>query len=73
MFSEMNKDEGEGPSFTLRTGSRFRGGSGSYNGIMFDVISKNTTVRITRLSFVPDTNSATTVSLFTRQGGFIGY
>jgi hypothetical protein len=72
-FQDTFSDSGEGPTFSLRTGSRLRGGSGSYNGIMFDVVAKNNTVRITKLSFIPDTNAVATVRLYTRNGSFMGY
>ncbi|KPA86686.1 hypothetical protein ABB37_00782 [Leptomonas pyrrhocoris] len=72
-FQDTFSDNGEGPTFSLRTGSRLRGGSGSYNGIMFDVVAKNNTVRITKLSFIPDTNTVATVRLYTRNGTFMGY
>lgn len=72
-FQDTFSDSGEGPTFSLRTGSRLRGGSGSYNGIMFDVVAKNNTVRITKLSFIPDTNTVATVRLYTRIGTFMGY
>lgn len=72
-FQDTFSDSGEGPTFSLRTGSRLRGGAGSYNGIMFDVVAKNNTVRITKLSFIPDTNTVATVRLYTRNGSFMGY
>ncbi|KPI87092.1 hypothetical protein ABL78_3804 [Leptomonas seymouri] len=72
-FQDSFNDSGEGPTFSLRTGSRLRGGSGSYNGIMFDVVAKNNTVRITKISFIPDTSTVATVRLYTRSGTFMGY
>ncbi|KAK7198895.1 HECT-domain (ubiquitin-transferase) [Novymonas esmeraldas] len=72
-FQDTFSESGEGPTFSLRTGSRLRGGSGSYNGIMFDVVAKNNTIRITKISFTPDTNTTATVRLYTRSGGFMGF
>ncbi|KAG5493013.1 hypothetical protein JKF63_01594 [Porcisia hertigi] len=72
-FQTPLSDSGEGPMLSLRTGSRLRGGSGSYNGIMFDVVAKNNTVRITKLSFIPDANTVATVRLYARNGSFMGY
>ncbi|KAI5689595.1 SPRY domain [Leishmania braziliensis] len=72
-FQGNFSDSGEGPTFSLRTGSRLRGGSGSYNGIMFDVVAKNKTIRITKLSFIPDANTVATVRLYTRSGSFMGF
>ncbi|KAG5467119.1 hypothetical protein LSCM1_01300 [Leishmania martiniquensis] len=72
-FQGNINDSGEGPTFSLRTGSRLRGGSGSYNGIMFDVVAKSNTIRVTKLSFIPDANTVATVRLFARSGGFMGF
>ncbi|KAG5467679.1 hypothetical protein CUR178_01326 [Leishmania enriettii] len=72
-FQGSFSDNGEGPTFSLRTGSRLRGGSGSYNGIMFDVVAKSNTIRVTKLSFIPDVNTVATVRLYVRSGGFMGF
>ncbi|CAJ1993356.1 ubiquitin-protein ligase / HECT11 [Leishmania donovani] len=72
-FQGSFSDSGEGLTFSLRTGSRLRGGSGSYNGIMFDVVAKNNTICITKLSFIPDANTVATVRLYARSGSFMGF
>ncbi|CBZ31088.1 conserved hypothetical protein [Leishmania mexicana MHOM/GT/2001/U1103] len=72
-FQGSLSDSSEGLTFSLRTGSRLRGGSGSYNGIMFDVVAKNNTICITKLSFIPDANTVATVRLYTRSGSFMGF
>ncbi|CCW63181.1 unnamed protein product [Phytomonas sp. EM1] len=72
-FKDTPEGSGEGPSFTLRIGARLRGGSGSYNGIMFDVLAKSTKVRVTKLTFFPDTTTTATVTLFARDGTFLGF
>lgn len=73
VFQDTTEEGGlEGPTGTLKTGARLRGGSGSYNGIMFDVVAKSTAVRVTKLTFVPDTNSTALVSLFTKPMSFLG-
>lgn len=57
----------------FKTGKELRGGSGSYNGIMFDVLAKKNPLRITKLYFIPDSNSQTMLRLFIRTGSFVGF
>ena len=62
-----------GEAITFTTGKNLRGGSGSYNGIMFDIVAKRNPVRITKLRFIPDSNSQTMLRLYTKQGTFMGF
>ncbi|GET93061.1 hypothetical protein, conserved [Leishmania tarentolae] len=72
-FQGSLSDSDEGLTFTLRTGSRLRGGSGSCKRIMFDVVAKNNTICIRQLTFIPGAHSVAKVQLYARSGSFMGF
>ncbi|RNF15904.1 transferase, partial [Trypanosoma conorhini] len=72
VFAEELKRSVEGQVLCLRTGDHLGAGAGSYNGIMFDVVAKHVKVRVTKLSFVPDTTVLARVTLFVHDGTFMG-
>ncbi|CAD2221586.1 hypothetical protein, conserved [Angomonas deanei] len=72
LFLDRRVESDESPATVFRTGAKLRGGSGSYNGIMFDLVAKENPLRILKLSFLPDITTTAVVSVFTRDGGFMG-
>ena len=48
-------------------------GSGSYNGIMFDIVAKQREIEFTELAWIPDTSNEVTVRLFVRPGTHAGF
>ncbi|ORC93857.1 uncharacterized protein TM35_000017340 [Trypanosoma theileri] len=71
-FSEVSQQTLDGPQQCLRTGAHLHSGTGSYNGIMFDLVAKQVRVKITKVTFVPDTTATSRVTLFVHDGTFIG-
>ncbi|KEG10101.1 hypothetical protein DQ04_04171010 [Trypanosoma grayi] len=71
-LAEESKKTVDGPVLCLRIGTNLKEGAGSYNGIMFDLVAKRQRIKVTKLSFFPDTNSSARVSLFVRDGTFMG-
>ncbi|PBJ68996.1 hypothetical protein BCY84_20474 [Trypanosoma cruzi cruzi] len=72
IFAEELRKTADGQVFCLRTGDHLGVGAGSYNGIMFDLVAKHVKVKVTRVSFVPDTTTLARVTLFVRDGTFMG-